>query len=118
MPVISMLTIGQTPRPDISGDLRQLLPPHWELREYGALDGLTRGQTEAICGYTGHGELLVTRMAGDSRQIELSAEKVFARLQDCIRLAEKEGADLHLMACTGNFPPYLHEKTILYPGIP
>lgn len=117
MPVISMLTIGQTPRPDISGDLRQLLPPHWELREYGALDGLTRGQAEAICGYTGQGELLVTRMAGNSRQIELSAEKVFARLQDCIRLAEKEGADLHLMACTGNFPPYLHEKTILYPGI-
>ena len=51
MPVISMLTIGQTPRPDISGDLRQLLPPHWELREYGALDGLTRREAETLCGY-------------------------------------------------------------------
>ena len=117
MPVISMLTIGQTPRPDISGDLRQLLPTHWEVREYGALDGLTRAEAEALCGYQGQGELLVTRMAGDSRQIELSAEKVFARLQDCITLAEKAGADLHLMACTGNFPPYIHQKTILYPGI-
>ena len=117
MPVISMLTIGQTPRPDISGDLRQLLPSHWELREYGALDGLTRREAEALCGYDGQGELLVTRMAGDARQIALSAEKVFARLQTCITLAEKEGADLHLMACTGNFPPYFHEKTILYPGV-
>ena len=117
MPVISMLTIGQTPRPDISGDLRQLLPPEWELREYGALDGLTRAEAEGVCGYEGKGELLVTRMAGDSRQIELSAEKVFARLQTCITLAETEGADLHLMACTGNFPVYTHGKTILYPGV-
>ena len=117
MPVISMLTIGQAPRPDISGDLRQLLPSHWEIREYGALDGLTRTEAERLCGYTGQGELLVTRMSGDSRQITLSAEIVFARLQNCITLAENEGADLHLMACTGNFPAYFHEKTILYPGV-
>ena len=116
MPVISMLTIGQTPREDIARDLRQLLPDGWELRQYGALDGLTRRQAEAQLGYDGEGELLVTRMAGDGRQIELSAEKIFARLQDCIDRAEADGADLHLMACTGNFPAYTHEKTILYPG--
>jgi len=117
MPVISMLTIGQSPRSDISGDLRQLLPPQWELREYGALDGLTRVEAESLYGYEGTGELLVTRMAGDRRQVTLSAEKVFARLQQCITLAEEEGADLHLMACTGNFPLYHHQKTILYPGV-
>lgn len=117
MPVIAMLTIGQTPREDIAGDLRQLLPGGWELRQYGALDGLTRTEAERLCGYEGRGELLVTRMAGDSRQIELSAEKIFARLQDCITRAEQEGADLHLMACTGNFPAYIHQKTILYPGL-
>ncbi len=116
MPVISMLTIGQTPREDLARDLRQLLPAHWDLRQYGALDGLTRRQAEAELGYDGEGELLVTRMAGDGRQIELSAEKIFARLQDCIDRAEADGADLHLMACTGNFPAYTHEKPILYPG--
>ena len=73
MPVIAMLTIGQTPREDIAGDLRQLLPAGWELRQYGALDGLTRAEAEQLCGYEGRGELLVTRMAGDSRQMsELS----------------------------------------------
>ena len=116
MPVISMLTIGQTPREDIARDLRQLLPDGWELRQYGALDGLTRRQAEAQLGYDGKGELLVTRMAGDGRQIELSAEKIVARLQDCIDRAEADGADLHLMACTGNFPAYTHDKPILYPG--
>ncbi len=117
MPVISMLTIGQTPREDIAKDLRQLLPRDWELRQYGALDGLSRAEAQALWGYEGRGELLVTRMAGDDRQIRLSADKIFARLQDCITRAEREGADLHLMACTGNFPPYIHQKNILYPGI-
>lgn len=117
MAVISMLTIGQTPREDISHDLRQLLPQDWHIREYGALDGLTREEAEALCGYEGRGELLVTRMAGAGEQIRLSADRVFARLQACITLAEKEGADLHLMACTGNFPAYVHKKTILYPGL-
>ena len=117
MPVISMLTIGQTPREDIAEDLRCLLPQGWELRQYGALDGLTRRQAEACCGYSGQGELLVTRMADECEQIRLSAEKVFARLQDCITLAERQGTDLHLMACTGHFPPYVHKKTILYPGV-
>ena len=110
MPVIAMLTIGQTPREDIADDLRQLLPAGWELRQYGALDGLTRAEAEQLCGYESRGELLVTRMAGDSRQIALSADRIFVRLQDCITRAEREGADLHLMACTGNFPPYIHNK--------
>lgn len=117
MAVIAMLTIGQTPRADITADLRQLLPEAFILREYGALDGLSRAEAEALCGYEGEGELLVTRMAGETEMIRLSADKVFARLQGCIALAEAEGADIHLMACTGNFPVYDHQKPILYPGV-
>jgi protein AroM len=117
MRVVAMLTIGQTPRRDITDDLRQLLPEGVVLREYGALDGLTRAEAECLCGYEGIGELLVTRMAGEREMIRLSADKVFARLQDCIVRAEAEGADVHLMACTGNFPLYVHQKRILYPGI-
>ena len=117
MQVVAMLTIGQTPRADITGDLRRLLPATVTLREYGALDGLTRAEAEALCGYEGAGELLVTRMAGEREMIRLSADKIFARLQGCIERAEADGAQVHLMACTGNFPPYVHQKRILYPGI-
>ena len=117
MPVISVLTIGQTPRDDITADLHRLLPETIKLQEYGGLDGLSRTEAEALCGYTGEGELLVTRMAGEREMIRLSAERIFARLQDCITQAEAEGAQVHLMACTGNFPAYLHERPILYPGV-
>lgn len=117
MSVVAMLTIGQTPRRDITDDLRRLLPEDITLREYGALDGLSRAEAEELCGYEGTGELLVTRLAEDTEIIRLSADKVFARLQDCITRAEAEGAQVHLMACTGNFPDYIHQKPILYPGI-
>ncbi len=117
MRVVAMLTIGQTPRRDITDDLRQLLPETVILREYGALDGLSRRAAETLCGYDGAGELLVTRMAGERDMIRLSADKVFARLQACIARAEAEGAQVHLMACTGNFPEYASKKRILYPGI-
>ena len=117
MAVVAMLTIGQTPRRDITDDLRRLLPETVTLREYGALDGLSRQEAEALCGYEGVGELLVTRMAGERDMIRLSADKVFARLQDCLDRAEAEGADVHVMACTGNFPSYIHQKPILYPGL-
>ena len=117
MAVVAMLTIGQTPRQDITEDLRRLLPESVTLREYGALDGLSRAEAERLCGYEGDGELLVTRMAGEREMIRLSADKVFARLQLCITRAEAEGAEIHLMACTGNFPTYTHQKPILYPGL-
>ena len=117
MLMIAMLTIGQTPRRDITDDLRSLLPESVLLQEYGALDGLSRAEAEDRFGYEGKGELLVTRLAGDPEMIRLSADKVFVQLQDCIRKAEADGAQVHLMACTGNFPAYIHQKPILYPGV-
>lgn len=117
MAVISVLTIGQTPRTDITSDLRRLLPETIKLQEYGGLDHLSRAEAEALCGYIGEGELLVTRMAGEREMIRLSADKIFARLQDCITRAEAEGTQVHLMACTGNFPAYVHKRPILYPGV-
>ena len=61
---IAVITIGQSPRPDITSDLRKLLPEGVCMTEYGALDGLTRQQAEEQFGYRGRGELLITRMGG------------------------------------------------------
>ncbi len=113
---IAVLTIGQTPRPDITADLLALLPADVTLWEYGALDGLSRTEAERLLGYPGHGELLVTRMGAEQQMIELDGEKLMARLQVCIDRAEANGADLLLMACTGNFPDYRHSVPLLLPG--
>ncbi len=114
---IALLTIGQTPRPDITDDLRVLLPDAVTLTEYGALDGLSRTEAQALLGYPGHGELLVTRMGQDKEMIELDGEKLLARLQVCIDRAQQAGADLLLLGCTGNFPAYRHRVPLLLPGL-
>ncbi len=113
----ALLTIGQTPRPDIADDLRALLPGDILIKEYGALDGLSRAEAQALLGYPGHGELLVTRMGTDRQMIELDGEKLMARLQICIDRAEQEGARLLMMGCTGNFPAYRHTAPLLLPGV-
>ncbi len=116
MPKLAVLTIGQTPRPDITKDLRALLPERVSLTEYGALDGLTRQQALDLLAYPGQGELLVTRMGEDPQMLELDGEKLMARLQTCIDRAEQAGAQALLMACTGNFPAYRHTVPLLLPG--
>ncbi len=113
---IAVLTIGQTPRPDITADLQALLPGV-RLTEYGALDCLTREQAQTMLGYPGHGELLVTRMGQDREMIRLDGEKLMVRLQACIDRAEQAGAQALLMACTGKFPAYRHTVPLILPGV-
>ncbi len=114
MAKLGILTIGQTPRPDITDDLAQLLPPEIQLAEFGVLDGMTPRQVREELGYTG-GELLVTRMGRQKEQVRLSGGKVMVRMQDCIRRAQRDGADVLLLACTGVFPDYEHRVPLLRP---
>lgn len=113
---IAILTIGQTPRRDITQDLRRFLPEEIHLTEYGALDGLTAEQAEELFGYRGRGELLITRIGSQGRMITVSGERIMSHMQTCIDRAETDGAQLLLMACTGIFPDYRHRVPLLLPG--
>lgn len=113
---IAILTIGQTPRRDITDDLRPFLPETVRLSEYGALDGLTAEQAKARFGYDGRGELLITRVGGEGEMIPVSGEKIMAQMQTCIDSAQADGAQMLLLACTGVFPQYRHRVPLLLPG--
>ena len=117
MKTIAVLSIGQTPRTDIIEDLRDKLPNGYRLTEYGLLDGMNRLEATRKLGYHGDEEKLVTRMGQDKQMIELSGDAVMEQMQACIDRAEKDGADLMLMACTGNFPSYVCHVPLLYPGV-
>jgi hypothetical protein len=39
-PVVGLVTIGQSPRPDVVPDMVEIIGPGVEIREAGALDGL------------------------------------------------------------------------------
>ena len=47
-PVVGLVTIGQSPRPDIVPDMAAIIGPGVDIREAGALDGLSRADVEAL----------------------------------------------------------------------
>ncbi|NCB17973.1 MAG: hypothetical protein EOM65_17595 [Synergistales bacterium] len=47
--IIGTVTIGQSPRTDVIPDIASILGPDVEIREAGALDGLSRDEIAAFC---------------------------------------------------------------------
>lgn len=113
---IAVITIGQSPRPDITQDLKRLLPENFRITEYGALDGLTRQEALARFGYQGRGELLITRMGGSGQALNVDGDAIMRQLQTCIHRAEADGAHAAMIACTGVFPAYQHKIPLFLPG--
>jgi len=49
-PVVGLITIGQSPRPDVVPDMAEIIGPGVEIREAGALDGLRRSSGGEVRG--------------------------------------------------------------------
>ena len=100
---LAFLTIGQSPRHDISGAMERALPSHVEVRHAGALDGLDLAQVHAQFAPATGAATLISRMA-DGSTVTLCAQAMAARLQLCIDRLEDEGVDVVVLLCTGEFP--------------
>ena len=90
---IGAITIGQSPRDDVVGDILPILGEEVTLLQAGGLDGLSR---EEIQGFA----------PSPSDYVLIS------RLR-CIETLEDQGAQLILFLCTGDFPPVFHSKVPL-----
>lgn len=108
------ITIGQSPRVDITYDIAALLSRNIELVEYGALDPYTLEEaTERYSPVEGD-DVLVSRMR-DGAQVRLAEKYVSTLVQDCIQKAEKDGVDGILILCTGMFPIFIHHVPLIVP---
>ncbi|MFD6426354.1 AroM family protein [Streptomyces sp. NPDC060198] len=103
MSALTFLTIGQAPRPDLSGAIEAHLPPTTRVRHAGVLDGLTRAEVEARFAPVDGGATLLSRLA-DGGPVALDAEAVGEALQARVDQVEEEGADVVVLLCTGEFP--------------
>jgi protein AroM len=101
-PVVGLVTIGQSPRPDVVPDMAAIIGPGIEVREAGALDGLARGAIAALAP-TGSDEILVTRLQ-DGTPVFLGKEKIVGLVEQRIAELERDGARLTALLCTGAFP--------------
>ncbi len=112
---VAAITIGQSPRTDMTADSFARMPADLELVEYGALDPYTLQEVAERFAPTGSDdEVLVSRM-GDGSQVRLSGRAVAKLLQSCIQQAEADGAAATLLLCTGKFPEFSHSKPLITP---
>lgn len=112
-PVVGLVTIGQSPRPDVVPDMAEIIGPGVEIREAGALDGLTRAEVDALAP-RGDDEILVTRLA-EGTPVFLGRQRIEGLLERRIAALEAGGATLTALMCTGDFPKLRATRPIVQP---
>lgn len=111
---IAGITVGQSPRIDMTDDIRSKLAPGLELIEYGALDDMTLEEVERELKPLPGDEVLVSRMR-DGRQATFSGTRIVPLVQKRIDEAEAAGADAIILLCTGGFPELRHKVPLIIP---
>ena len=111
MPALGVVTIGQSPRSDLTGELAACLPAGTSLLERGALDGLSPAQIAALAPGT-DADTLTSRLR-DGTSVVLDRQRLVPRLEAAIAALEQRGAAVSLLVCTGSFPPLRHERPLL-----
>jgi protein AroM len=112
---IGVITIGQSPRPDITCDLERYLPKDVEIFEAGVLDGLSCEYVEREMVPGENSIVYVSRMA-DGYQVKLAKDRIIPTIQKRINQLEERGADIIVIFCTGDFPQFDAKVLLIYAG--
>lgn len=110
---IGFLTIGQSPRVDVTRDFVGALGGKVEIVERGALDGMSREDVEEKLRPEPNHTIYTSRMR-DGSQVIMSKEKIIPMLQEKISELEKL-VDMIVILCSGEFPEFTCKKPIVYP---
>jgi protein AroM len=110
---IGIITLGQSPRPDLERVFRRQLPEA-ELLVRGGLDGVPTAEIDALAAAGGEYPLFVILRDGTSREISLYRLKPY--LDERARQAAAEGAALSALMCAGNFPDLDSPIPMIYPS--
>ncbi len=101
MKKIGAITIGQSPRLDITYDIKPILGDEINLVEIGALDKLTKEELNSLTP-KGEGEILVSKLRDDT-YVTFFKSYIIPKLQECIYELEEQGVQAILFLCTGAF---------------
>jgi len=110
---IGLVTIGQSPRTDVTPILRDILGTKVELIEKGVLDGLGKKEIEKLAP-TARDYTLVTRLR-DGTSVKVARRYITSKIQKCIEELEELGVGLNLLLCTGEFPALKAKKPLIMP---
>lgn len=110
---IGILTIGQSPRTDMTPEMRNYFPDHMVVIEAGALDGLNDDELKELSPREGD-VTLVSRLA-NGKSVKVSESAILPLIQEKVTQLEQTGARGVILACTGSFPSFNSKCPILYP---
>lgn len=109
---VGVLTIGQSPRADVTPSIEAILGNNVSIVESGGLNSLTNETVHSV----EPDELdttYISRMR-DGKSIKIGKSKLLPLLQMELSALE-ETVDIVLMLCTGDFPTLQSKKPIVYP---
>ena len=110
--VLGIVTIGQTPRPDLAATFAAAAP-HAEVRVAGALDGLDADALAALAA-PGPYRLLVRLASGGT--VEIPLEVLVPYVARAVEALATGGASIVVIACAGEFPDVPCAVPVLVPG--
>jgi protein AroM len=109
---VGVVTIGQTPRDDLTPELALHLPGV-QLVERGALDGLTADEIASLA--PGPDEVpVITRLAGGG-SVTVSHGRITSLLRRALEDLVADGVPSTILACTGELPE-IDVSGVLRPG--
>jgi protein AroM len=113
MEKVGILTIGQTPRPDLEAVFRRHLPGV-ELSVRGALDGVSRQAIGEMA--KAGGEYPLFTILRDGTSCEISLYRLKPLLDEQATAVATDGASVAALICAGNFPDLASPIPVLYPS--
>ncbi len=112
-PRVGMISIGQSPRPDILSVFQDTWGEQIEMIEIGALDGLTHGDVKKMAPKEGD-DVLVVRMA-DGTQYLVGHDSLTPRIQACAGPLASQDSNAVILLCTGHFQPFHFSVPFIIP---
>jgi protein AroM len=107
---VGLITIGQAPRVDMVPEMETWLGPVRTI-ERGALDEMTPDGIAALRP-TPDDYTLITRLS-DGSSATIAERHILPRIQSAITDLEATGVEAVVLLCTGEFPPFDHERSLL-----
>ena len=114
---IGLITIGQSPRPDIVNEMKEIAGLKLEIIESGALDGLSKEQVRALNSSSDPSRqgYLVTRLR-DGTTVTVPKVCVVERIGSALQEFHNQDIGLAAVLCVGEFPEYSFDGVFIRPG--
>lgn len=110
---IGMISIGQSPRPDILSVFTDTWGNHIDMAEIGALDELDHVDVEQMSPQE-NDDVLVVKMA-DGRQHIVGRRHLIPRIESCAETLINRHVTALVLLCTGDFRPFRYAVPFIIP---